>query len=457
MKESIWSKKIPTLLGIVFIFAGIIITTFLVNQTTIFRIKAGGSNVPRNVKITNITDTSFTVSYLTDDSVLGSVNFGKGENLDQTALDERDLISGKPNPYKVHSITTRNLSSTTEYSFAIISGADRFVDNGKPYKVITGEKIESEPSQQKPLAGKIITEIGDPPEEGIAYLRIEGAQEASVLLKNDGSYILPLNSLRSENNSSYFNFSEDIILNLSAFGDSASSNTTLSLSQINPVPVITLGQSYDFKENKIISSESSPSPQPTLPENKINETTNQNKVEVPKDNQTFTDQQPEFSGVVAPNQKVEIEIHSDENLKTSVSADSLGNWTFRPNKNLSPGEHTITISTSDQNGFITRITRKFTVYAQGSQFTESTPSEGATPTPSTNLSPSISQTPEVSPSPTPTILQTPTPEASPSSIASGSPTPIPPTGPNSLINLGAVGLTTILMGLMVLFLASRII
>ena len=223
MRESIWSKKIPTLLGIVFIFAGIIITTFLVNQTTLFRIKAGGSNIPKNVKITNITDGSFTVSYLTDDSVLGSVNFGKGENLDQTALDERDLVSGKPNPYKVHSVTTRNLSSATEYSFAIVSGTDRFVDNGEPYKIITGEKVESEPSQQKPLAGKIITEIGDPPEEGVVYLRIEGAQEASVLLKNDGSYILPLNSLRSENNSSYFDFSEDTILNLSVFGDSTSS------------------------------------------------------------------------------------------------------------------------------------------------------------------------------------------------------------------------------------------
>ena len=455
MRESIWSKKIPTLLGIVFIFAGIIITTFLVNQTTLFRIKAGGSNIPKNVKITNITDGSFTVSYLTDDSVLGSVNFSKGENLDQTALDERDLVSGKPNPYKVHSVTTRNLSSATEYSFAIVSGTDRFVDNGEPYKIITGEKVESEPSQQKPLAGKIITEIGDPPEEGVVYLRIEGAQEASVLLKNDGSYILPLNSLRSENNSSYFDFSEDTILNLSVFGDSTSSNTTLSLSQINPVPVITLGQNYDFKENKIISGESSPTPQPTLPENKVNSSTTQTSVEVPKDNQTFSDQKPEFSGVVSPNQKVEIEIHSDENLKTSVSADSLGNWAFRPNKNLSPGEHTITISTSDQNGFITRITRKFTVYAQGSQFTESTPSGSATPVPSPN--PSISQTLTISPTPTPTLLVTPSSQETPSPVASSSPTPFPPTGANNLINLGAVGLTTILMGLMVFFLASRII
>lgn len=452
MKNTIWSKKIPTILGVLLIFLGIVVTTFLVNQTTIFRIKAGASNVPKNVKITNITDNSFTVSYLTDESVLGSINIGAGDKMDGTALDERDQASGAPGSYKVHSITARNLSSSTKYSFSIVSGADKFLNNNAPYSVTTGGKIDAQPSDQKPLAGKIITEIGDPPEEGIVYLNVQAGQEVSILLKNDGSYILPLNSLRDESLSSYFIFPNNALLTITVFGDSVSSTATTSLSQINPVPTITLGQNYDFKENKSVSLESSPTSLPALPENKsVATSSTQNKIEVPLESQTFSDQQPEFSGIVMPNQKVEIEIHSDENIKTQVTANKSGSWNFRPEKALSSGEHTITVTTTDATGIVSKITRKFTVFAAGSQFDKSTPSGGATPIPD------VSGTP--TPTEAPTVSETPTPTLTPSTIASESPSPepIPPTGPNNLIGIGGIGLSVILMGIMIFFLAGRLI
>ena len=74
MRNTIWQKRIPTLLGILFITIGIGITTYLIKTGVLFTTKAGPSEDPHNVRITNITDSSFTVSYTTANKVVGSVN-----------------------------------------------------------------------------------------------------------------------------------------------------------------------------------------------------------------------------------------------------------------------------------------------------------------------------------------------------------------------------------------------
>ncbi|MBI2420674.1 MAG: fibronectin type III domain-containing protein [Candidatus Levybacteria bacterium] len=119
--RDIWARRIPTLLGIFLISIGIGITTFLVNQGTIFRIGAAPSNTPKNINITNISQTSFTVSWLTDEKVIGSINFGETKELGQTALDERDQLSKDLQVYNVHSVTIQNLSPSTNYYFSITS------------------------------------------------------------------------------------------------------------------------------------------------------------------------------------------------------------------------------------------------------------------------------------------------------------------------------------------------
>ena len=120
----------------------------------------------------------------------------------------------------------------------------------------------------------------------------------------------------------------------------------------------------------------------------------------PEENQSFTDQKPQFSGTSLPNEKVEIIIHSDEQITTQVTADGNGNWTYRPSNNLSPGVHTITIKTRDSAGILTTIMQSFTVFAAGSQI-----SELATPSATPTVFPTVVI---LSPTVTPTSLPTPT-------------------------------------------------
>src|SRR3990167_10877615 len=103
MKQSFWNRKIPSLLAFLVIIVGILFTTFLVKGGNLFQISAGPGSEPKNIQTTNISDTSFTISYTTDESVIGTINYGTDANaLDKFVLDDRDQLSQDVNKYQSH-------------------------------------------------------------------------------------------------------------------------------------------------------------------------------------------------------------------------------------------------------------------------------------------------------------------------------------------------------------------
>ena len=152
---------------------------------------------PQNVRISNITDNSFTVSYTTFDETIGVLNYGDNPSMGQSGLDDRDQQSDNLTNHTLHNITVRNLNPNTKYYFVIISGKNTYMNNSTPFELTTGTTIDTKPPEQNPLAGKVILPTGTSPKEGIIYLTTGGSQVISALLKSDGSFILPLNSLRN--------------------------------------------------------------------------------------------------------------------------------------------------------------------------------------------------------------------------------------------------------------------
>lgn len=441
MRKTIWDKRIPTLLGILLIAIGVGVTSFLVNKGIILTGQASPTTNPQNVRITNITDNSFTVSYNTDAQVMGSLIYGKDQNLGQTALDDRDQQTGTLINHKIHSITVRNLSSVTKYFFSITSGQDKFLNNGAPFETVTGGNVVNPPSEQKPIVGKVVMPDGNTPTEGIIYITTDKSQVISSLLRNDGTYLIPLNSVRGQDLASYLDFSTVNTLKMLIFGDSLSSNVSLSINQINPVPTITLSQNYDFAtgmESVASSSaqqttaESFPSPKPNG-----NVSSKAPQILTPQANQNFSDQQPIFKGTARPNETVKIIIHSDAQIQTQVTTDSSGNWSFRPTSALSPGEHTIYITALDASGILKTITQTFTVYASGSQVNPAANPPTATPSPlaTATPSPSPSATPTLTPVPTPIPTLAPTPTASATPTLTPVLTPIPTVTPTPIASI----------------------
>lgn len=451
MKDSIWDKKIPTLLGILLITVGIIITSSLVKQGIIFITKAAPTNIPKNVKITNVTDSSFTVSYVTDDNVIGSVNFGEDTKLNQVVRDDRDQKSGGLTAFKLHNITIRNLKPKTNYFFTITSGEDTFSNNDQLYQVSTAFPITETPNQQEPITGKILLSDGSDAKEAIVFVTIDNAQTISTLIKSDGSYILPLNSLRTSNLNSYFEFSDNVIKMLIMGEENQISSVILNLTQINPVPSITLGKNYDFSEGiEPVSTDSAKFEGfPTFTSTTKVSQSAEPEITTPDQNEELSDQQPLFKGIALPNEQVKIIIES-EIIEDEVTADSYGNWKYRPTTTLEPGNHAITIVTKDAFGILKTISRSFVVYASGTQIANAsgispTPTLSVTPAASPSDAPILSPTNIVIPSPTitPTISE-PTP-----TTATGAATPTPTIsnpGNPSAVTISIIGIGLTLLG-----------
>ena len=456
MKNNLWNKRIPTLLGLTLIIISIGITSILVKSGIIFISKASPSQTPQNVQITNISDSSITIAYTTDDSVLGSVNFGNNKNLGQTALDERDQLANTISPHKTHSITITNLKPSTNYFFTITSGQNTFLNNDQPFQVATGSTIAATPSSQLPLIGNILMSDGTKPTEAIIYVSIEGSQIISTLIKPDGSYILPLNSLRTNDLSSYFNFTDNSIIKLSILGNSLRSNILLSKSQVNSIPTITLSKDYDFTTSTqpVASVSAQPLNSDLFSTLSAQSSSKSQSPQIlsPKKDEGYSDQQPLFKGKGLPNETVKILIHSTDVAQTTITADSYGNWSYRPSQPLSVGDHTITIQTPDSSGIVKTITQSFTVYASGTQVNQSA-------TPSATLTPSPTLTPTLMPTliPTTTPIITVIPQLSPTLIPQSTTTAnqtkggLAPTGNSTIIGIGVVGIVITIVGGILLF------
>jgi hypothetical protein len=443
MKNTIWDKKIPTLLGILLITAATFLTSFLVRQNTNLVGKAAPTNVPSNVRVSNVNSSSFTVSYTTAAEVTGSINYGKDQTFGLVALDERDK---NLKPRKIHSVKISNLSPSTEYLFSIVSGNETFLNNGLPYKVMTGPVISGDRPSGGFIVGRAVSTEGKPLSEGLVYVTVGNSQTFSGIIKIDGSYSLSLEGLRSQNLSTYYNF-KDTKLRMLILGSEGESNVSAIYKDVTTIPTVVITKNYDLTEEAPVSTISATLENfPDFPK-----TTSKNitpKITSPSDSQDLSDTTPTFRGTGVPGSKIKLTIES-EPIITEVTADQNGNWSYTINESLPPGDHKITITARDAFGVLRTITHSFTVLAQQAS--------AATPTPT----PSPTPTPTPSPTPTPTPTGSPsaslTPSPSPSPIVLPTPTPVisqlPEVGNLNIFQAGISMIKTVVGGL--LFIVSR--
>jgi len=331
----------------------------------------------------------------------------------------------------IHATTFNNLSPDTKYYFVINSGQTTFLKNNVPFEITTAPNIPAPTSTQTPIKGNIILPDGSIPSQAIAYLTIKGAQTLSAFVDSNGSFTLALDSLRSEDLSSYFELDKDSNIKITVVSDYLISRVLSLYKHTNPLPTVIMSRNYDFTFDVSTPTASrSPKiggfqqiyPSPSLSKSIASKAP---EILVPKKDQSFTDLQPEFRGTSLPNEKVEIIIHSTETIAGETTADSNGNWAFTPPTTLAPGSHTLTVQTKDAFGTVKSTTQSFIVYA----------AENPTPSPS--------------PAATPTATLTPTPTPDVVSINQ-----IPPTGNSSILFIGITAIAITVVGIM-LFLLTR--
>lgn len=451
MKNSIFQKRIPNLIVFLLLIISVGITSVFMNNTTISLTRASLSNIPQDVQVTNITDTSFTVSYQTSDKVSGILSYGIDDKIDQNTQDY--------SPHTIHYINVKDLKPQTKYFFSITSGADKFLNNNAPYEIITAPTIDKLNSSL-PLSGSVLLPDGSKALEGVVYLQSDTSQTLSTIITN-GSYSFDLSLLRNKDLTAFANLPQNPILSMHVVSDSLQSDIKFSATEDSLVPPVTLSQNYDFitSNNPISSDQNNATDAANItgfPQVSTNDPDNNPQILTPKKNEEFIDQQPLFKGTASPKTNIDITINSEAPIQGKATVDANGVWTFRPSNPLSPGQHTITVTTKNQSGIIQKITQSFTVYASGTQVNESA-------TPSATITAVVpSNTPIPTPTPTPTFSPTPTPTLTPTIIPANTtkgdiiPTVIPAPGNSTVMSIGVFGAITTISGIL-LFILTKII
>jgi len=435
-------NKIPTLIAIVLLVVGVAAGVFLVNQRQLFGIGADPDVSPQDIRVTNVDDTSFAVSWITDRATIGYLEWGENKDTTQTQSE------GVNEESTVHYITLRNLKPSTTYSFKINSNGSRFDNSGIPWQIQTGPKLLPS-TNTSVMSGKILTDIGTPASGVLVYLSAGGVAPISTQTSANGTWVIPLSIARNSTLTDHASLTSDkTLLEVFVQGGSLGIATAQTYqTTANPAPDITLGESYDFRNTTVTTSSDNPEANINLPGGTVEPTTTPvatsggvNRFVVNDDTKTtvtasdvtlesidngeviFTDL-PEFFGEGPSGSQITITVESDNPYSDQFYTDSTGDWRWSPPSGLEEGEHTVTINWVDSDGILRTLVRTFTVEASSDEPAfESTPS-GSTATPSPTPSPTPK--PTKSPSPSPTVTASPTSSPSPTPTPTKSPTPAP--------------------------------
>lgn len=401
----LWQKRIPTILGLGFLVVALIVGVLFIGQGAgVFAPRATAETTPKNVRITNVTDTTFTVSFMTDLETTSLVKYGTDANKTNLQIaDDRVQLSVTNDKFKLHHITVKGLQPGTVYYYVIGTGGGALFDsNGSPFKISTAKK--GIPTAAKTIFGTVTTESGAPAEGAVVYIKTDGAGDMSSLVTNIGSWAVPLSNARTPDGSAFATITEDSQLALVVQGVELKQTAqgSITVAEAHPVPTLTFGKGLAMAApaptptTQPITSTATPTPEPAqatptpTPDldtpsasgsaknasssatrtalgglsgsidasSSANSSGSATTPEVLTLNLAIetttpvivTTQQPVITGKVKPNVKVTIEIHSDNEINDEVTSDSNGNFEVdleELKENLDPGEHTITYSYID--------------------------------------------------------------------------------------------------------------
>jgi len=246
-----------------------------------------------NIRISNVGDTSVSISWLTDSASGGSVQYGTdSNNLDQELTDDD---RGPDFEGTTHHFTITDLDPETEYRFSITSGD--VSDESDTNTFTTGATLEpiTDPNALNPISGMVNDTDGEPLSDVIVYLRIidndgNGSSGESATISGltvSGTWIdlkggaqIDLTNIRTEAGDERFDYSRDggdnleivgflnptcdetVLMDLGDIVDEVTDTLTLScdvIDEVTETPIATLTPS----ETPTLTPSETPTPTPT--------------------------------------------------------------------------------------------------------------------------------------------------------------------------------------------------
>lgn len=436
-------NKIPTLIGIIVLLVGTFAGVFFLRTSQVFKIGASATETPKDIRTSNLSDTSATISWITEGATTDFISWGET----QTGLSKVANESDTNQKFQTHSITLTALKPDTTYFYKINSEGTNFDNNGIPWQFTTGDSLAAN-QNSNPISGSVITASGQPSGRALVYVTVEGYL-LSTLTSDAGNFILQLNIVRTSDLKKFIQIDNaKTLLTITVQAESGDTSSAQIFPQsANPIPPLVLGQTKDFRSLQPVQDSQNPNANLNLPTNATEESkfnvSGTSGTPAPTsvilenvtEGETITSTQPEFFGKGPAGETISITIHSEQTISQTLKIPSNGSWSWDPSTPLSDGPHSITVSWIDATGITRTLTRNFVVQAGVVPAFVASPS-GSSPTP----------TPKLSVTPTPSVTAKATPTVSPTKVPTPSATavPVPVTGdltPTLLLSIMGIAVT----------------
>jgi len=128
-----WTLKRTMIALVIALFAASIpFALSTMQQGSLYQAKAGPDEVPRNVRIQQLSRTNTLVTWDTEADKIGAVRVGLAPLTDQTG---KIVIGDLGKQVKVHTVHLEDLKLGSDYELEIFSGTTWYTDNGKVMKL----------------------------------------------------------------------------------------------------------------------------------------------------------------------------------------------------------------------------------------------------------------------------------------------------------------------------------
>lgn len=396
-------KKIPTLLGL--FLAVLLVGGFIVGFEQASRMPsiASADIEPKNVEVTNVSDTSFTVSWITNAPTTGAVIVAGLSQKPEVVFDQRDLSSDQSTngshlgQYSTHSTIFRSGGPNTSYTIQVLSNGKTFAPLGLS-TVKTGQTLIGSASTRGPAYGSVVLSNGQGADGALVYLTISGSQKLSTLVTSGGTWLIPVNLVRSADLAQFLPFpkeriTEEIVVRTQEGVASAITDTLND----SPVPQMRIGKTYDFRKQQALapSGQALANRVSTNP-NVLGDTTVMTgsvTLIKPAQDSVLSTFMPLVEGMGLPGNTVTVVMGMTQPFGGTTTVDSDGIWRYTPSQPLNPGKQSVTITSTDSKGQPVAITHTFEIFKSGSQVLGlATPSATLAPTPIATSSPTPAST-----------------------------------------------------------------
>lgn len=213
-----------------------------------------------SIRVSNSTDTGFTVSWVSQTKEVGTVSYGTSKtDLSKSARDSRDGIATQ-GKYYVHNVNVSDLQPNTTYYYEIKSGTSKYDNGGSKYTLKTVETPSSPPAFEAVKGTVNNMSTGS---EGILFATIEDKDgtgskgkslEVSSLISENNIFSLTISNAINSNGTGFFEYTSGDNITFDIMSTVRSKSLSMDIAETQESDV-----SIDFSKMKDSSSVSIPS------------------------------------------------------------------------------------------------------------------------------------------------------------------------------------------------------